>query len=102
MVDGGAPGQMCSLWCHFLLANMRVQPGSRPRLPVNTTLNFPGYSGAGLSKFTGSDLLFDNYSCKDQAADRRLTLTQVTPLPATDISQSQFRASRPSQLSIKL
>ena len=75
-------GQMGSLWCHFLLANMRVGQDSRPRFPVNTltTLNFPGYSGAGsagLSKFTGSGSLFDNYSCKDQAADRRLTLAQL-------------------------
>ena len=36
-------GQMGSLWCHFLLANMRVQPASRPGSPVNTTLNSPGY-----------------------------------------------------------
>ena len=38
-------GQMGSLWCHFLPANMRVQPVGRPGSPVNTTLNFPGYRG---------------------------------------------------------
>ena len=50
-------GQMGSQWCHFLLANMRVQLASRPRSPVNTTLNWSGYSEltwedkAGLRKF---------------------------------------------------
>ena len=70
-VSGGcASGQMGSLWCHFLLANTRVQPGSRPRSPVNTTLNFPGYweLGAGRTKHEPASL---------QAPSRYLIITPV-------------------------
>ena len=67
----GLAGQMGSLRCHFLLANMRVQPGSRPRLPVNTTLNFPGYSGAGSAGRTRLDW------ASLQAPTRYLIITPV-------------------------